>query len=320
MKGDVVPSATRTRRSAGRTPAQQMRRATLPTMQKTDLRRSVDLATFPKGRILTTNSPSPIVLAFDDTGSMGDWVIRMYEKLIMFYGQICIKNHLLPKPALSFCAFADSGFSWDGYSDNESGPLNLGNKYSFQVTGFARGDTLDSNIESIWLPSRYGGGNHVEDYAMVAYYYLNYCKLQAAQNPFFFMTGDEGYYPKINRGLVEAHFGSVKRGASLESVTVLRELAKKFECFMLRKKYTMESHRERGIHQSWVDAWGPQKILMLQEPKQIVDTMIGAIALKQGEWDLDQYARILEERKQTKTRIKNVVRTLKPYAEYVQRP
>jgi len=308
MKGDVVPSATRTRRSAGRTPAQQMRRATLPTMQGTDLRRTIDRSTLPMGRILTTKGPSPIVLAFDDTGSMGDWVIRTYEKLIMFYGQICIKNHLLPKPALSFCAFADAG---------------NGDRYPFQMTNFARGDTLDSNIESIWLPAvngvDYGGGNKVESYEMVAYFYLYHCLLKAAENPFFFMTGDEGYYPKIKRDLVKRHFGSVKSGASLDSLTVLRELAKKFECFLLRKKYFNDDYESR-IHQSWIEAWGPQKILMMTEPKQIVDTMIGAIALKQGEWDLDQYARILEERKQTKTRIKNVVRTLKPYAEYVQRP
>ncbi|NQU17198.1 MAG: hypothetical protein HQ564_03940 [Candidatus Saganbacteria bacterium] len=295
-----------------------MKKPHLPKMEKIDLSQGANPSTFPKGRTLTTNSPSPIVLAFDDTGSMGDWVIRMYEKLIMFYGQICITNSLLPKPALSFCAFSDSACQT---KDDHTKKNRIGDNYPFQVTNFAEGDRLDTNIESLWLPKGYGGGNHVEDYAMVAYFYLHFCKLQAAQNPFFFMTGDEGYYSELDQGLIKQHFGRVQEGASLDSLTVLRQLAKKFECFMLRKRYgETTSREERRIQNSWLEAWGPQKILMLKEPKQIVDTMLGAIALKMGEWNLDQYARIMEERKQSRERVKNVVKTLTPYAEYLQRP
>ncbi|OGC05109.1 hypothetical protein A2276_04110 [candidate division WOR-1 bacterium RIFOXYA12_FULL_43_27] len=236
---------------------------------------------------------------------MGDWVEIIYTKLPMLYGQL-VENSVLEKLAVSLCLFTDAG---------------IGNQDPFQIADFAEGDILDESIESLWLPLKNGvdcgGGNGMESYEMVAYYYLHHCDLKGSQNPFFFMTGDEGYYPKVDSFLVSNHFGSLKKGVSLDSLTVLQELARKFECFILRKPY---HNGEKRVNDSWVRAWGPHRVLMLNEPAQVADTVIGAVALTKGVWTLERYLAVLQERNQTRDRIANVRETLLPYAEYLSRP
>jgi hypothetical protein len=55
--------------------------------------------------------------------------------------------------------------------------------------------------------------------------------------------------------------------------------------------------------------------MMLQDPKAIIDTMLGAIALTVGKETLDTYSTTMSSRGQTARRVSDVTRALSPLSE-----
>lgn len=86
-------------------------------------------------------------------------------------------NGYLVDPAISICAVGDI--------ESDKCPL--------QVTQFLQGREIDGAISKLYLEGG-GGANERESYELAAYFYNNFSQLSAAQLPFFFFTGDEGYY------------------------------------------------------------------------------------------------------------------------------
>ena len=62
-----------------------------------------------------------------------------------------------------------------------------------------------------------GGGGHIESYELSAYFYLKHVTLNGAQIPFFFVTGDESYYPKISRDTIKQLIGVQPSDAKYDS-------------------------------------------------------------------------------------------------------
>jgi hypothetical protein len=106
----------------------------LPSARMSHINDSMRRENATLNRTIRTTSPSPIAFILDDTGSMGDWVDTIYEKMPMFYGQTILQGYL-DKPAISFCLTGDAYY--------DSAPL--------QVTDFAEGDTIDKKIESRYI-------------------------------------------------------------------------------------------------------------------------------------------------------------------------
>ena len=52
-------------------------------------------------------------------------------------------------------------------------------------------------ISKLWMAED-GGGNHHESYELAAYFYLKNCVTVNSKMPFFFFTGDEGFWPEIS--------------------------------------------------------------------------------------------------------------------------
>ena len=116
----------------------------------------------------------------DVTGSMGDSVYVIYEKLGTFFLEIQKQNYL-DDPAISFAAVGDC------YCDNA--PL--------QVAQFSQSMELIDYLEQIYIEHG-GGGQTSESYETMLYYYSKYCELQNTEVPFFFIIGDEGFYEKVS--------------------------------------------------------------------------------------------------------------------------
>ncbi|OGC08299.1 hypothetical protein A2230_04325 [candidate division WOR-1 bacterium RIFOXYA2_FULL_36_21] len=307
------PSYTRTS-SSNYSRAQSAQQTYIPKIDRSTLVKPFNRATFPHGRTLKTQSPCPVALLNDVSGSMEEGVVTIRDKIPMIVNQTITRGYL-DKPAFSLFAVSDARTFHNGEYIED---------YPFQVTDFAEGDTLDNNVELIWLPRPngvdYGGGQGMETYEMAAWFYLNRCELQnKSQTPFLFITGDEGYYPEIYASLINRHFGA-QLNKDLKSLDVFLALSKKFECFIFRKTY-QRSSMEAGIQKAWVEAFGSQKVLMLNDWGQIADSIIGAIAICRGCETLQSYLQTLREgtRKQSEERIKNVRKTLIPYAEHLDR-
>jgi hypothetical protein len=239
---------------------------------------------------LKSKGRSPIVFALDVTGSMGEWVKTIYDKLPMFYGQI-IQNEYTFDPTLSFCAIGDADCS----------------KVPIQISGFSTGLDIDSCINKIFLEGG-GGGNLRESYELAAHFYLNNCDLENHEFPFLFITGDEAFFNEITKVNVEKIFGQ-KLEKNLNSREVFKLLKKKFNVFHLRKTFEMEE-KEKGMYKQWGDTLGQERVLSVNSPKASIDVILGCIAITTGARTLEEYIKDMISRGQTQERVEEVTSAL----------
>ena len=208
----------------------------------------------------------------------------------MFYGQIMMQKYL-KEPSISFCAIGD-------YSSDDA-PL--------QITDFGVGKEIDQLISKMYLEGG-GGGNGIENYELSAYFYLNHSQLKNTEMPFFFLTGDEGFYDKIPINVVKQIIGSDIQNEELSN-DVWKGIMKKFNFFFVKKEYS----DEKRVRKQWIEAVTEERILYIQNPKAVIDVILGAIALTTGKRTLEGYINDMKERGQDDSRIEEVVKALSPY-------
>lgn len=225
---------------------------------------------------LATDVKHPVIICLDVTGSMGDNTKIVYDKMPMLWGQLEQKNYLSDF-AISFCAIGDA------YTDEA--PL--------QITPFEKGITIDEWLKKIWLEGN-GGGQTMESYDLAALFYLTRCSIPNCEKGFFFFIGDEGYYPELDGKLVTELFDGLKD---------------KFETYFLHLPYTSgSSSDEERIVEDWRKILG-ERFMILKEPKSVVDTIIGIIAMNMGV-QFSVYAEDMRNRGQTEERVQNVRSTI----------
>jgi 8-oxo-dGTP pyrophosphatase MutT (NUDIX family) len=244
---------------------------------------------------------TPIVVAVDVTGSMGNWTKIIWDKLPMFYGQLKMQGYCV-EPSMSFAAVGDAL--------TDSAPLQVGN--------FAQGLEIDNVVGKVWLEGR-GGANDKESYDLAAYYYAEHVKvLDAAAKPFFFITGDEGLHGDIQSEKVKSWLPSGdKHVRELTTRQIFQELQQKFHVFHLKKSYHKQD-KDVAILEQWADCVGADRILSLTDPKACVDIMLGAIAIVTGSRTLDEYIEDLKERgqdDQRRTEVREALKAVKQHDE-----
>ena len=216
----------------------------------------------------------------------------------MFYGQLLMQKYL-SEPAISLCAIGDC------YSD----------ECPFQVSNFSQGMDIDNLIAKLYLEGG-GGGSFYESYELGAYFYTMRTVFQNTEIPFFFLTGDEGYYDNMPADIVKKIFyNDVK--TDLKSKERWQLLKKKFNVFLIKKPY--EGPNEEKILKQWNETLGEERVLMISQPKACIDVILGAIALTTGSRDIDGYVEDMRTRGQTDERIEEVTKALKLYNDTIAR-
>lgn len=214
----------------------------------------------------------------------------------MFYGQLMMQGYL-SDPSVSFCAVDDT---------KDKAPL--------QITDFGQGVQIDQLISKIFLESGGSGEESAhEAYELSALFYLNHCKLENVELPYFFITGDEHYYKWIKSATVQKILGYKPKEDKQLSASVWKQLCTKFNVFHLHKPY--HSKISKDELEDWVEALGPNRILEMKTPKACIDVILGAIALTSGVRTMEGYIKDMETRGQSKERIEEVkysLRNLKP--------
>jgi hypothetical protein len=241
----------------------------------------------PVGKTVRSESPTPLVFAVDVTGSMGEWPKIIFNKLPVLYNEAKL---WLPEIDISFAAVGDA------YCD----------RYPIQVCDFAKDRDLEQHINSIF-PEGGGGGQHRESYELMAYYYARHCDLPKAQKALFVFCGDEGFYEKLRRQQIQTLVGDNLQ-EDPDAYAVFEELGKKFEVYNLRVKYN-DDKLETEIRAQWQRAIGAQRVLRLEDPRRIVDCILGLTALVANEYE--QFQDRLAKR-QTGEQVEQVIKTLHP--------
>ncbi|MFO0748020.1 MAG: hypothetical protein U1F43_20525 [Myxococcota bacterium] len=182
----------------------------------------------PFGKVREVNNETPIVVALDVTRSRGDDTKLIYAKLPELMGQIELHGYV-EGAGISVCAVGDA--------NSDRAPL--------QVSQFEADNRIDQNLERIWIEEG-GGGTGQESYELAAWFYSRTNCVRLAKGTgkkgYFFFTGDEGFYPKLDKTHVRRIIGDDLE-EDLPAAEAFRRLQEKFHTFLIYPRKTMEERK-----------------------------------------------------------------------------
>lgn len=228
----------------------------------------------PTGKTISTDSPTPLVVAVDVSGSMDQWPRVIFTKLPVLYNEA--KLHL-PDVEISFAAIGDASC------------------HTLQVCDFARGKDLEEGINAIHPCGQ------DEYFEMAMYYYARHCTLGKARRGLLVICGNEPYRESLSKILIRATTGDDVPG-EVKTADVLKELLAKFDVYMLYVPTCT------GI-EVWRAGLGPQMVLEMKDPARIVDCIIGLASVFAD--DCEAFKTRIAIR-QTPEQVQQVLETLHP--------
>jgi hypothetical protein len=238
----------------------------------------------PKGKELVTESTHPIALLVDVTGSMSTWPGIIFEKLPLLGMEV---DRYFPDYAISFAAVGDA------YCDS----------YPLQVTDFDNGPALDEHLKNLYPEG--GGGDEPESYDLAAYYYVHHCTMDKALKPICILVCDAPSHSSLKPEAIKNYVGDIVQ-SSLKSDAIFARLREKFSFYVVLRGYCPDT----STTDYWKKIAGPQRVLPFEEPRDIVEVLIGIIASEAGEFD-DFKTRVSTRHADRPDRIKRVMTSLK---------
>ncbi|MHC9542106.1 MAG: hypothetical protein AB9903_21565 [Vulcanimicrobiota bacterium] len=247
----------------------------------------------PVGKELVTDSAHPIVIMVDVTGSMSTWPEIIFEKLPLLGQEV---ERYFTDYAISFTAVGDA--------DCDSYPL--------QVRDFAKGPALDDHLKNLYPEG--GGGDIPESYDLAAYYYLNHCTMERAIAPISILVCDAPPHDELKASAVKKYVGDTVQ-SNLDSAEIIRRLAGRFSFYLVLKDFSPADDTTKY----WQNLLGRERVLPFQEPRDIVEVLIGIIALEAGAFE-DFRGRVTERHTDKPDRVTRVMRSLKTVLAAVTKP
>lgn len=187
----------------------------------------------------------------------------------------------------------------------------MGDKHPFQAIPFSKGSDLVINMNRFNV-SGGGGGNGKESYDLAIYYAARHIEtpnVTGGVKPLLIIAGDEGFYADIHPAEITHHFGDTL-GAKLKTADLLQELKSKYHVAILRPETSSYLASEyAAIHSQWVDALGEERVLRMDDPRRLVDCIIGLCASNAD--NIDAGMKMLR-RRQTDAQVREVLKTLHP--------
>jgi hypothetical protein len=249
---------------------------------------------------LTTQSPSPVVIFCDVTGSVGHWLEPLFEKLP--YVEHEAKDYLGAATEIAFGAIGDA---------NESREGEPGDTYPFQIRPFAKGTATKDRLNEL-VVEKGGGGQQRENYELAALYAArNIHTPMAVRKPILIMIGDEVPYETVNVSHAR-RFAHVVLQGPLTAEEVFRELRSKFAVYFIKKPYSPSSGDTMGpddlrMLTTWQKLLGEDHVCVLNEPGRVVDVIFGILAQEVNR--VDDFHREIEGR-QTPDQVHTVYKSL----------
>ena len=246
-------------------------------------RTQTDAAVIPGKRRLICNAKSPVVYAYDVTGSMGGLPKIIFDKVPMMAGQLTEQNYL-EEVEISIAAIGDV----------------LCDQAPLQVCDFSVIKSLDEWLQRIWLEGN-GGGQRKESYELIAYFYAKKCEMPNAKTPIFLFTGDEGLREKLPAATLREHFG--EDAESMDACDVFDELKKKFRnnVFLIHRPYYQTLSADEEIVAQWEKALGKEKVIKIKNDLAIADITLGLFAIVSRKRTLEEYLQDMRMRRNHET-------------------
>jgi hypothetical protein len=239
---------------------------------------------------VTTDSPTPLIIWVDVTGSMGRWPATIFSKLPYL-------DHEIKTEYLGADAEVCFGAIGDAHSD----------KYPVQVQPFTIGTEMTKKLEALVIEGN-GGGQLKESYELAALYTLHniHCP-KATIKPVVVMIGDEAAYDSVSVAEAKNH-AKVKIASQVSTKAIFESLMEAFDLYLVLKPYRSGNDpTTREVEAFWVNLLGKDHIAWLDDPDRVVDVIFGCLAHATGRED---YFRSEIEGRQTKAQVKTVYKAL----------
>lgn len=275
-------------------PAQQVftQRSCHPLMDPlgVKLRESRDSADHPH----TTS----IIFALDVSGSMGTIPEQIARKELPTFMKALLDAGVTD-PQVLFMAVQDCA---GGVS-----PLQVG---QFESTA----ELMDQWLTWCWIMG--GGASAYESYDLAFYFAAHHTKLDShdkrGKKGYFFMTGDEPCYDKLNAGWVKQFVGDTLK-EDVPVGKVIRDCGDLYHSFFL----IPDPGRGKQVAPYWRSFLGEQTIV-LGDPSDTCAVAAGIVALSEGRVkNLDAVGKKLADGGLDKARVARVIAAMKPWASSI---
>lgn len=214
----------------------------------------------------------PIIVAFDETGSMGNVPRMLQKKLAELFALLLMKGYV-EDPQLCIGAYGD---------------LEIGETAPIQIGQFESDNRADETLDNLYLEGR-GGGNRHESAAGIWYYAANYTATDAwekrGKRGFLFTIGDEttGGVRKENWKTYVDPDCVIQEDLTPEQIVALA--IEKWDIYHVI--INNGSAKQQNSVKHYTDLLGSQNVIILQDEDAVCETIALAIGLAEGTIDLD---------------------------------
>lgn len=210
----------------------------------------------PRKRI-STNTPNPLIVAVDVTGSMASWPFEIFDRLPLLYNTLSQYRE-----DLEIC-FAAIG---DAHCDH----------WPLQVTTFASGYDLEQLLGSMYGEG--GGGDAPESYGLFAHWVNTHVQTpHALATPFLIVFGDAPMHPRVP-GKQVAHIMGDEVG-DVDAIGAWQQVTQTWNTWFLRRPTGRPGDE---VDKQWSQAITAQKIFHIQDEQRAVDYAMALIARDWG--------------------------------------
>jgi hypothetical protein len=209
-------------------------------------------------RHVHTQTPNPLVIGVDVTGSMANWPFEIFDRLPLLYNTLSQYREDLE---ICFAAIGDAAVD----------------RWPLQVTSFASGFDLEQLLGSLYGEG--GGGDAPESYGLFAHWLNTHVQVpNAKEPPFLILFGDITMHPKVPKGQI-AHYLGDRVSRDVDAIGAWRQVCKTWNTWFLRRPTGKPGDR---VDKQWGRAIGAQKIFHIEDEQRAVDYAMGLIARAWG--------------------------------------
>ncbi|MDP3771728.1 MAG: hypothetical protein Q8R16_05495 [bacterium] len=214
---------------------------------------------------LRSTAANVLIVIQDVTGSMGDKPGEIFRRLPRLWHD-----------AAKYLGTDDLEILFIAHGDART------DTHAVQVARFGRGPELDEHLASFTIDGG-GGGQGTESHELVAYYLLTRVDTSTARNVYAFFITDEAACDTIAKNLVTQELGVTRQPEHANTRTVFDALRTRMHVYAVL--FPPESYDPVPIREWWEKTLGREGILPLDDPRRIVDVLLGTLAAATGQTD-----------------------------------
>lgn len=208
---------------------------------------------------------TPIVVAFDSTGSMGSVPRTAQQKLKTLFNLLVDKNYATD-PQVMVATYGDAAV--------DSVPL--------QVAQFESDNRVDDNLDNMFLEGG-GGGNFGETSNLLMYYLATHTALDSLEKRgkkgYLFVIADERQIP-ITDSHVKKFIGDDQPLIPLDFNAVAEAVSEKFIVRILLINNSSALYQKS--EEFYTQLFGPEAVVIIEDPSTISETIGAMVGFEEG--------------------------------------